>query len=107
MPCAPTTKVDQEVLVTDYAPTPHTVNFNHKKGQYHLGGEKRNMEVNWDATDSSVMSSETDGLDFNVEDDQPLDLHAVSTCAELSDTTMDKFDHDTQLAKTCHDNHQI
>ena len=53
------------------------------------------MEVNWDATDSLVMSSDMDGLDFNVDNDQPLQLHAVSMCAELSNT-MDKINHDLE-----------
>ena len=55
--------------------------------------EKTKTEVSWDATDDSVMSCDMNGLTITDDVDQPLELHAVSTCAEMSDT-MDKIARD-------------
>jgi len=81
--------------IPDFSPRPRPANFNHKTGPSNLSAEKKNMEVIWDATDSSIISSDTDGVDFDVADEEPLELHAVSTCAELSDT-MDKIANDLE-----------
>ena len=55
------------------------------------------MEVLWDATDASVMSSDTDGIDFDVESGQPLELHAVTTKSHMDASTSDKIAHDLSI----------
>jgi len=74
----------------DNPPAPHQASFAHQP-------EKRNTEVVWDAPDASVMSSDTDGIDFDVESDQPLELHAVMTKSDMDASTIDKIAHDLSI----------
>jgi len=51
------------------------------------------MEVCLDTTDASGMSSDTDGVDFDLENDHPLELHAVINKSEM-DATINKITND-------------